>query len=87
MKKLIIILLVMCFALTMPCQAKIIRKGNKWIEVVDSTKTKTAQPDKAVGTLTKKVNGKNRTYVVYQGKRGGFYYINEKGRRVYLPKK
>ena len=71
----------------MPCQAKIIRKGNKWIEVVDSTKTKTAQPDKAVGTLTKKVNGKNRTYVVYQGKRGGFYYINEKGKKVYLPKK
>lgn len=83
----LIMILVMCFALTIPCQAKIVRKGNKWIEVVDSTKTKTAQPDKAVGTLTKKVNGKNRTYVVYQGKRGGFYYINEKGRRVYLPKK
>lgn len=84
MKRLIIILLVMCFALTTPCQAKIVKKGNKWIEVVDSTKTKTAQPDKAVGIYTDK-NGKK--HLVYQGKRGGFYYINEKGKKVYLPKK
>lgn len=83
----LIMILVMCFALTIPCQGKIVKKGNKWIEVVDSTKTKIAQPDKAVGTFTKKVNGKNKTYIVYQGKRGGFYYINDKGKKVYLPKK
>ena len=80
-------IMVMCFALAMPCESKIVKKGNKWIEVVDSTKTNTVQPDKAVGTFTKKVNRKNKTYIVYQGKRGGFYYINEKGKKVYLPKK
>ena len=87
MKKLIIILLVMCFALTMPCESKtkIIRNGNKWVEVVDSTKTKT-QP-KPVGTYTKKVNDKTKTYIVYRGPRGGYYYINDKGKPVYLPKK
>jgi hypothetical protein len=83
----LIVILVMCFALTMPCESKIVKTGNQWIEVVDSTKTKSAQPDKAVGTFTKKVNGKNKTYIVYQGKRGGFYYINDKGKKVYLPKK
>lgn len=83
----IIIVVAMCLALAMPSEAKIIRKGNNWIEVVDSTKTKNTQPDKPVGTCTKKVNGKTKTYIVYQGKRGGFYYINDKGKRVYLPKK
>lgn len=79
----LIMIMVMCFALTMPCESKIVKKGNKWVEVVDSTKTKTAQPDKVVGTYTDK-NGKK--HLVYQGKRGGFYYINNKGKKVYLPK-
>lgn len=76
----------MCFALTMPCESKIVKKGNQWVEVTDTTKTKT--PDKAVGTYVKKgkKGEKDKTYTVYQGKRGGYYWVDEKGKRHYLPK-
>ena len=85
MKKLIIILLVMCFALTMPCESKIVKRGNNWIQV-DSTSTKKSNKpaDKVVGIYTDK-SGKK--YPVYQGPKGGYYYINKNGKKTYLPKK
>lgn len=81
----LIMILVMCFALTMPCQGKVIKtKSNQWV-YVDSTKTKkTKQPDKAVGSYKHK-DGK--TYKVYQGARGGLYWIDSNNKKHYLPKK
>lgn len=76
----------MCFTLTMmPCESKVIKtKSNQWV-YVDSTKTKKdKQPDKVVGTYKHK-DGK--TYKVYQGKRGGLYWIDSNNKKHYLPKK
>lgn len=81
----LIVILVMCFALTMPSQAKVVKtKSNQWV-YVDSTKTKKAkQPDKVVGTYKHK-DGK--TYKVYQGARGGLYWIDSNNKKHYLSKK
>lgn len=81
----LIIVLAMCLALAVPSisEAKIVKRGNQWVQV-DSTKTKKNKPaDKQVGVYTDK-NGKK--YPVYQGPKGGYYYIKD-GKKRYLPKK
>lgn len=84
MKNFLILLVCIMIGATNVCQAKVVKtKSNQWV-YVDSTKTKKAkQPDKVVGTYTHK-DGK--TYKVYQGKRGGLYWLDSNGRKHYLPK-
>ena len=83
----IIIVIAMCLALAMPCESKtkIVKRGNNWVQI-DSTSTKKPNKpaDKCVGTYTDK-SGKK--YPVYQGPKGGYYYINKNGKKTYLPKK
>ena len=63
--------------------AKIVKKGNTWTQV-DSTKTNKQKPqDPKVGTFKDK---EGKTYDVYKGSRGGYYYIKN-GKKRYLPKK
>lgn len=66
-----------------PIEAKITKRGNTWTQV-DSTKTKKQKPqDPKVGVFKDK---EGKTYDVYQGSRGGYYYIKN-GKKRYLPKK
>lgn len=55
----------------------------EWVEDTTKTKKQPKTPDKRIGTYTK--SGKK--YPVYQGPRGGKYWVDENGKRHYIPNK
>ncbi len=85
MKKFFVLLMCVLTLTIMPIKAEAhVKRVSKTEWVEDTTRSNKSQPDKKVGTYTKK-NGKK--YSVYQGKRGGFYWIDENGKKHYIPKK
>jgi hypothetical protein len=80
-----ILCLFITFFIAIPIEsgAKVVKHGNTWVQV-DSAKTKKQKPqDPKVGTFKDK---EGKTYDVFQGPKGGYYYIKN-GKKRYLPKK
>jgi hypothetical protein len=89
MKKFILMLMCVLTLTFLPinkAQARIKQVSKtEWVEDTTKSKKQPKTPDKRIGTYTKK-NGKK--YPVYQGPRGGKYWVDDNGRRRYdLPKK
>lgn len=88
----IFLMLIMLSLVAMPMNAEYKRQGNVIVKTkVDTTKNKTSEPAVVVGTVVDEVSGKS--YPLYRGPKGGYFYYNEKvdkkGKpvKVYLSKK
>lgn len=65
-------------SLCVTAQQKVTQQGNNF----QVEKTEKSEDVKTPYTLT--IDGK--TYPIYKGKRGGFYYYNSNGKKTYVPK-
>lgn len=87
----VIIMLFIAAATVGACSAKAAPVQQIHATIVESDSTKKA--DEKVGTITVEKDGTKKTYDLYRGKRGGYYYFtgktakDGKPQRKYLTKK
>lgn len=81
----------MLLLVVMPMNAEYKRQGNVIVKTKIDTTKKTSEPAVVVGTVVDEASGKS--YPLYRGPKGGYFYYNgkvdKKGKpvKVYLSKK